>query len=76
MRSINFLLTYLLTYISIIVELLWPPCVADADIIFSSCSSFFFLLFSSPNLSGRKVNVFHGVALVQIYIYIFGSSCP
>ena len=24
--------------------LLWPPCVADADIIFSSCGFFFFLL--------------------------------
>jgi len=25
-------------------SLLWPPCVADADIIFSSCGFFFFLL--------------------------------
>jgi len=24
---------------------LWPPCIADADIIFSSCGFFFFLLF-------------------------------
>jgi len=26
-------------------NLLWPPCVTDADIIFSSCGFFFFLLF-------------------------------
>jgi len=48
---------------------LWLPCVADADIIFCpvSSSSFFF---SSPNLSGRRVDVYHtsthGVALVRI----------
>jgi len=49
-------------------HLLWPPCVADADIIF--LPSGFFLLFSSPNLSGRRLDVYHtsthGVALVQI----------
>jgi len=28
---------------------LWPPCIADADVMFLLC---FFLLFSSPNLSG------------------------
>ena len=33
-------------------SLLWPPCVADADIIFLPCGFFFFLLlFSSPTLS-------------------------
>jgi len=48
---------------------LWPPCVADADIIFLSC---FFLLgfISSPNLSGRRLDVYHtsthSVVLVQI----------
>jgi len=39
--------------------LLWPPCVADADIIFLSCD--FYLLsifFSSPNLSGRRLDVY------------------
>jgi len=73
---------------------LWPPCVADVDIILSwSCGFFFmtavcnwaghdifallFLLFfwylssfSSPNLSGRRLDVYHtstdGAALVQI----------
>jgi len=44
---------------------LWPPCVADADIIFLSCG--FFLL---SNLSGRRLDVYHtsthGVALVRI----------
>jgi len=28
-------------------SLLWPPCIADADIIFSSCGFFFFFLFFS-----------------------------
>jgi len=40
-----------------VILLLWPPCVADADIIFLSC--FFFLIFSSPNLSGRRLDVYH-----------------
>jgi len=43
---------------------------ADANIIFLSSSFFFYLLFSSPNLSGRRVDVYHtsthGVALVRI----------
>jgi len=46
----------------ITVAFLWPPCVADADIIFLPCGFFFFfflLLFSSPNLSGRGVDVYH-----------------
>jgi len=50
--------------------LLWPPCVADADIIFSFCGYFFLSSFSSPNLSGRRLDVYHtfthGVALVRI----------
>jgi len=45
------------------------PCVADADIIFSSCG-FFFFFSSSPNLNGCRVDVHHtsthGVGLVQI----------
>jgi len=54
-----------------IVLFLWPPCVADADIIFLPyVVSSIFLLFSSPNLSGRRVDVYHtsthGVALVRI----------
>jgi len=53
-------------------SLLSPPCVSDADIIFLSCFflSCSFLLFSSPNFSGRRLNVYHtsthGVALVRI----------
>jgi len=36
---------------------LWPPCVADADIIFSSCGFFFFFsFFSSPNLSSGRMD--------------------
>ena len=57
-------------------NLLWPLCVADADIIFLPCdfylSSFLLLpsFFSLPNLSGRRLDVYHtsthGVALVRI----------
>jgi len=47
--------------------LLWSSCVAHADIIFSSCGFFFF---SSPNLSGSRVDVYHtsthGAASVRI----------
>jgi len=39
-------------------------------IIFSSCGFFFLLLFSSPNPSGHRLDVYHtsanGVALVRI----------
>jgi len=51
---------------------LWPPCVPDADIIFLPCGFSFLLslLFSSPNLSRRRLDVYHtsthGVALVRI----------
>ena len=59
----------------LVFAFLWPPCVADADI-----KSYIFvlfllllpllLLFSSPNLSGRRLYVYrtstHGVALVRI----------
>jgi len=77
---------------------IWPPCAADADIIFLPCGFFLssygrgppygigqaiiFLLcdfsflsvclsvFPSPNLSGRRLDVYHtsthGVALVRI----------
>jgi len=55
--------------------LLWPPCVAHADFIFLPCGFFFFfLLFSSPNLSGHKVDVYHtsthGVALLRIKMQV------
>ena len=50
-------------------QYLWPPCIADEDIILLSC---FFLsfFFSSPNLSGRRLDVYHtsthDVVLVRI----------
>ena len=51
------------------VLFLCPPCVADADIIFCPVVSSFFL-FSSPNLSRRRLDVYdtstYGVALVWI----------
>ena len=56
------------------VSWLWSPYVIGQTIIFSCCGLFFFLLllsfFSSPNLSGRRLDVHHtlahGVALVRI----------
>jgi len=48
---------------------LWPPC-ADADIISLPCDFFLSFFYSSPNLNGRKLDVYHtsthGVALVRI----------
>ena len=54
------------------ISSLWSPYVIERPYIFSSC--FFLLLllsfFSSPNLSGRRLDVYHtsthGVALVRI----------
>ena len=56
------------------IVLLWSPYVIGQTIIFLPCDFFlsiFFLFFlSSPNLSGRRLDVYHtsthGVALVQI----------
>ena len=47
-------------------QFLWPPCVADADIIFLPCGFFFYLsfFFSSPNLSGRRLDVYHTCTIV------------
>jgi len=67
-------LSLFLSLLSFFLSFLWPPCVADADIICLPCdfylllSSFFF--YSSLNLSGRRLDVYHtsthGVALVRI----------
>ena len=52
--------------------LLWPPCIADVDIIFLFCvvSSVYLLFISSPIISHRRLDVYHtsshGVALVRI----------
>ena len=56
--------------------LLWSPCVIGQTIIFLPCDFYLcffvlsFFLFSSPNLSGRRLDVYHtsthGVALVRI----------
>jgi len=58
----------------VFVALLWSPYVIGQTIIFLPCdfylSIFFFLFFSSPNLGGRRLDVYHtsthGVALVRI----------
>ena len=51
---------------SAITGFLWSPYVIGQTIIFSSCG-FFFFFFSSPNPSGRRLDVYHtsthGVAL-------------
>ena len=48
-------------------QLLWPPCVADVDIIFLPWFRFSSIFFSSPTLSGCRLDVYHtsthGVAL-------------
>ena len=60
---------------SFLLYLLWPPYGIGLAIIFLPCdfylsSSLCFYLFSSPNLSSRRLDVYHasthGVALVQI----------
>jgi len=52
------------------VVLLWPPCVADVDIIFLPCGFFYLSSFFLAYLSRRRLDVYHtsthGVALVQI----------
>jgi len=53
--------------------LLWPAYGIQQAITFLPCGfyHFFFLLFSSPKLSGRRLDVYHtsthGVVLVRIY---------
>jgi len=43
---------------------LWPPWVADADIIFLFCLFFFYsLFFSSPDLSGQRLDVWCGLSV-------------
>ena len=53
-----------------VIGSLWPPCAADAGIIFLPCVFFFLSFFSSPNVSRRRLDVCHtsirGVALVRI----------
>jgi len=60
-----------ITLPSIAFALLWPPCVADADILFLPCGFYLPIFFySSPNLGGRSLDVYHtsthDVALVRI----------
>jgi len=39
-------------------SLAWPPCVAEADMLFTAVVTIFLLL-SSPILSGRILDVYH-----------------
>jgi len=60
-----------------LVCFLWSPYGIGQTIIFSCCYLFFFLLllFSSPNLSRRRLDVWHtsthGVALVRIKMQVW-----
>ena len=72
-RWLFLLLSKLLScLVDLLPVLLWSPYVIGQTIIFSSCNYYLLLLllFSSPNLSGRKLDVYrtltHGVALVRI----------
>ena len=51
-------------------KLLWPPCGIGQTIKFLPCDFYLSFFFSSPNLSGRRLDVYltsaHGVALVRI----------
>jgi len=73
----SYVMSYVLCWFYIIGvqnSFLWPPCVADADIIFLPCGSFFYLssifFYSLPNLSGCRLDVYHtsthGVALAVL----------
>jgi len=43
----------------VFVRLLWPPCGIGQAIIFLPCDFFLYSIFSSPNLSGRRSDVYH-----------------
>jgi len=51
-------------------ESLWSPYGIGQTIIFLPCGYYLSFFFSSPNLSGRRLDVYHtsthGVALVRI----------
>jgi len=68
--TITFSIGHILVLVNI-ASLLWPPYVIGGPLYFCPVVSFFFLsFFSSPNLSGRRLDVYHtsthGVALVRI----------
>ena len=62
---------------------LWPPCVADENIIFLPCGFFclllFFLLFFSPNLSRRRLDIYctstHGVDSLSANLKCRSETC-
>jgi len=55
---------------SVFLFYLWSPHVIGQTIIFLPCDSYLSFFFPSPNLSGRRLDVYHtsthGVALVRI----------
>ena len=63
---------WLLCYYCYFLFLLWPPCVADTCTLYFCpvVSIYLAFFFFSPNVSGRRLDVYHtsthGVALVRI----------
>jgi len=66
---------YIIAHVSkLLAGFLWSPYVIGQTIIFLPCNffllSYLLLFYSSPNLSGRRLDVYHtlthGVALVRI----------
>jgi len=73
--SANIVLHCIMLENVIALLLLWPPYVIGQAIIFLPCGFFylsyiFYFLFSSHNLSGRRLDLYHtsthGVAIVRI----------
>jgi len=58
-RCLSVCLSVISHFVCLSVCLLWSPYVIGQTIIFSSCFFFFFFFFSSPNLSGRRLDVYH-----------------
>jgi len=60
----------------VFVNLLWPPYGIGQAIIFSSCG-FSIFFFSSPNLSGHTLDVYHASTrdVVLVRIYYAGLKC-
>jgi len=56
------------------IAYLWPPCVADADSIFCPVVSIFYLLYSSPNLGGRRLDVYH-TSTHDVALVIISNAC-
>jgi len=68
--SLLCMVVLLFTSVQLFLSLLWSPYVIGQTIIFLPCDFYLSFFFSSPNLSGHRLDVYHtsthGVALVWI----------